>query len=329
MSLEKCIECIKRNKRFLITSHVGLEGDALGSELAFYNLIKKLGKDAAIINEDGIPYGYDFLPGRNNAKEFNRQAKTIKFDCLVALDCSDLKRTGEVYMLNEKHRPVLNIDHHISNRLFGDCNWVDPYASCTCEMIYKLYKKLQVPLDRDTAIALYTGIVTDTGSFHYSNTTSFTHKAVSELLKFNLDIPQIYKSVYENIPFADMKLLVKVLPNMMRESKGRIAWFQIKRGVLKRHKISIDLTDQLLSFARAIKDVEVVVLFKENLGSRDEIRINLRSQGKVDVNKIAQFFCGGGHKTAAGATVKGKIEQVRKRVLAKIKDSLMHAPAKP
>lgn len=322
MSLKKCVECIKRNKRFLITSHMNLEGDALGSELAFYNLIKKLGKDAAIVNEDGIPYGYDFLPGRNNAKKFNRQAKKIKFDCLVVLDCSDLKRTGEVYILNEKRKAVLNIDHHISNRLFGDFNWVDPYASSACEMIYKLYKKLQVPLDRDTAVALYTGIVTDTGSFHYSNTNSFTHKAVSELLKFNLDIPQIYKSVYENIPFADMKLLSKVLPDMRRESKGRIAWFQIKRSVLKKHKVSVDLTEQLLGLARAIKDVEVVVLFKENLGVRDEIRINLRSQGRVDVNKIAQSFGGGGHKTAAGATVKGKIEQVRKRVLAKIKDSL-------
>jgi phosphoesterase RecJ-like protein len=166
-------------------------------------------------------------------------------------------------------------------------------------------------------------MLTDTGSFHYINTTSFTHKAISDLLKLNLNITQIYQNIYGSIPFAEMKLLVKILTTVEILFAGKIACFKIKRDMLKNQKkLSFDLTENLLSFARAIKDIEVVVLFRENLGQKNEIRVNLRSQGKVDVNEIAAFFGGGGHKTASGATVRGKIDQVKKKVLAKIKESL-------
>lgn len=322
MSLKKVIACIKRNKNFLITSHTNLEGDALGCELAFYRLLRKLGKHATIINEDDLPYGYDFLRGKNIIKKFKQNLKGIKFDCFVVLDCSDLKRTGEVYRINTENKPILNIDHHISNQRFGDINWVEPSVSSCSEMIYKLYKKLHLSLDKAVAICLYTGILSDTGSFRYSNTASFTHQAVSELLKYNFNILQIYKNIYENIPFEDMKLLSKILPNMRREAGGKIVWFQVKRDMLKNKRLSFDLSEHILSFGRAIKDVEVAVLFKENLGVRDEIRVNFRSQGKVDVNRIASFFGGGGHKAASGATVTGKLDRVRKKVLAKIRESL-------
>ena len=325
MSLKKCVECIKRNKRFLLTVHTNPEGDALGAELAFYNLLKKLGKSALIINEDEVPYGYNFLPGINNIQKKirnKRHLKKIDFDCFVILDCSDPQRTGEIYKINTQGKPFLNIDHHISNNKFGDVNWIEPYTSSTSEMIYKLFKKLRVPFDKDTATCLYVGILTDTGSFRYSNTSGSTHKAVADLLRFKLNVPQIYKNIYENIPFDDMKLLGKILPDMRHEAGGKIIWFQVEKNLLRNKKLSFDLTEHVLSFGRAIKDGEVTVLFKENLGVKDEIRVNFRSQGKVDVNKIAQFFGGGGHKTASGATVHGKINQVRRKILAKIKESL-------
>lgn len=324
MSLKKCVEFIKRNKRFLITVHTNPEGDALGSELAFYILLRKLGKVALIINEDEVPPGCNFLPGVSNIKKkpkHERRLKKISFDCLAVLDCSDLDRTGEIYKINMQNKPILNIDHHISNSKFADVNWVEPHSSSTSEMIYALFKKLGVAFDADSATCLYVGMLTDTGSFRYSNTSSSTHKAVSELLKFNLNVAQIYKNTYENISFEEMKLLVKVLAPMHKEARGKIIWFQVDKSLLGRKKISFDLSEHVLSFGRAIKDVEVVVLFKENLGVKDEIRINFRSQGNVDVNKIAKFFGGGGHKTASGATIHGKIDQVRRKVLAKIKES--------
>ncbi len=322
MSLKRAAACIRKNRKFLITAHTNLEGDALGSELAFYRLLKKMGKSATIVNEDNLPYGYDFLPGVKNIKKFNKTTSNIEFDCFVILDCSDLTRCAGVAGLNACRKPVLNIDHHISNTRSGNINWVDPHSSSTSEMIYRLYKKLQVALDKDIATLLYVGILTDTGSFHYSNTTSFTHKAVSELLRYNLDIPQIYRKACENVPFEDIKLLSKILPTIRRDPSGRIVWAYIKREIFKKKVKYFDLSEYVLSLMRAIKDVEAVLLFKENIKDKDQVRVNLRSQGQVDVNKIAGFFGGGGHRTASGCTVKGKIEDVMSKVLKKVRESL-------
>ena len=322
MSLKKVVACIKKHKYFLITTHTSPEGDAVGSELAFARLLKKLGKIVTIVNEDDVPYEYGFLPGVSSIKKFSRNITGLRFDCLVFLDCSEAKRAGEVSRISTGKKIILNIDHHISNRKFGQLNWVEPYSSSASEMIYKLYKKMRIPLDRESAVSLYTGILTDTGSFRYSNTTSSTHQAVSELIKYGLDIPRIYKNIYENIPFGEIKLLNKVLSRMQREAKGKIIWFQIAQKILKNKALSFDLAEQVLSFARSVKDAEAVVLFRENPGVKGEIRVNFRSQGKVDVNKIASYFGGGGHKTASGCTIRGKISQVRKKVLSRIRENL-------
>lgn len=318
MSLSEICRSIKKYNKFLITAHTSPEGDALGSVLGFYNLIKKLGKQAAIVSDDAVPYGYDFLPGILHIRRLAKVSKDIKFDCLVVLDCADLKRIGRVNKLNQNNKPILNIDHHISNRIFGDANWVDAQASSCSEMIYRLYKRLGLSLDEDTALVLYTGIMTDTGSFRYSNTSRSTFRAVAELLKFKVNVAQVYRSAYENIPVGQVKLLLKFLSEIKFFSQDRIATFRINAESLRAKKQGIDLADHILSFGRAIKGVQVVVLFKQSLGSRSQFRVNLRSQGRVDVNKVAAFFKGGGHKTAAGCTVGGGFLVVRQKVIAKI-----------
>ncbi len=322
MSLKKVIAYIKRNKSFLITTHTNPEADAIGSELALYRLLKILNKRVTIINEDPLPYGHSFLPCADKIIKFKNNLKNIKFDCFIILDCSDLTRCGEVYRLNMDNKPIINIDHHISNERFGDINWVDTRVSSCAQLIYELYKKIHLPLDRKIALLLYVGIMSDTGSFRYSNTNSLTHRIASELLQYNLNVWRIYRNLYGNIPFEDMRLLISILPTMKLTAEGKVVWFQIRQNLLRNRKLSFDLSESVLNFGRSVKDAEVVVLFKENLGVKDEIRVNFRSQGKIDVNKIAQYFGGGGHKTAAGATVKGKIDQVRKEVLAKIRESL-------
>ncbi len=323
MSIEKTIACIKRYNSFLITTHTNPEGDALGSEFAFSSLLNKLGKTALIMNEDDTPSEYDFISANIEVKKYKSNLKRINFDCFVFLDCADLKRTGEVYRINTENKPILNIDHHISNSGFGSVNWIEPGSSCCAEMVYKLYKRLNIPLDREAALFLYTGILSDTGSFRYSNTTSFTHQVVSELLKERLDIPQIYRNIYEDIPYQGMRLVSRVLSGMKRHFAGKVVSFEIKQNLLKNKKLTFDLSDEVLRFGRAIKGIEVTALFKENLGMKNEIRVNLRSTGLIDVNKIASFFNGGGHKTASGATIKGELRQVKKRVLAKISEAFV------
>ena len=322
MSINKLIDCIKTHKTFLITAHQNLEGDALGSEIAFFRLLKKLGKSAVIVNQDSTPREYKFLKGSSLIKRYRHNMKS-KFDVLVMLDCSEKTRCGSVVDLIKSGQLLVNIDHHISNTKFGDINWVLPSASSASEMIYKLYKIMHISLDADVAQALYVGILTDTGSFRYINTTSFIHQVVAELLKFNLDVSKIYRNIYESIYFSDMLLLSKILLTIERYARGKIISFKMKRRFLKGRKVYFDLTENILNFGRLIRGSHVCVLFKEQQDKTQRIRVNLRSRGsKVDVNRVAQFFGGGGHKTASGCSVRGSLESVKKKVIKKIKEQL-------
>ncbi len=323
MSLKKIVAQIRRNRNFLVTAHVNLEGDAIGAQLAFYWLVKKLGKNAVMVDEDSMPYGYDFLPGIEKIIRYKDNLKNVSFDCFVVLDCSDLKRTGEVWRLNKNNKPVINIDHHISNDHFGTYNWVVPHASSACELVYRLYKTMKVPLDPQSALCLYTGMVCDTGSFRYTNTGWQTHRIASDLLKYGVNPAQVYKNVFGNYPLKDMQLISKIQNNIQANAKGNLIWFEVKKDWLKKYKtIYADLSDQVLSFGRQVKGAEVVALFKENLGLKSEVRVNFRSQGKVDVNEIAKSFGGGGHRTAAGCTIAGRLDDIKKKVLRKIEEKL-------
>jgi phosphoesterase RecJ-like protein len=323
MSMNKIIKYIKTHKAFLITAHRGLEGDALGSQLSFYNLLKKLGKSAVMVDHDAVPRSYSWLPGARLIKRYCRGMR-LKFDALVMLDCSDKYRCGRVVDLASEGQPVVNIDHHISNTKFGDINWVLPEASSVSEMIYRLYKAMRVKLDAHTATLIYVGIMTDTGSFRYRNTSSFTHQIAAELLRFNLDASQIYHNIYETISFSDMSLLSKALLTLRSHAGGRIISFQIRQGLIKKERIDFDLTENVLHFGRLVRGSLACVLFKELAGrpGQRQVRVNLRSQGRVDVNRVAQYFAGGGHKTAAGCTVAGRLEEVQRRVIKKIKEQL-------
>jgi len=323
MGLKKAAECIKRNKNFLITSHTNPEGDALGSELSFYFLLKALGKSARIVNDDAIPYGYELMPGAKNIIRYKKGLRGFDFGCFAILDCSDLKRCGNVYKLNRQENTILNIDHHISNSGFGHVNWIEPHASSSAEMVFWLYKYFKVAFKKETATLLYTGIMTDTGSFRYGNTSSETHKIAAELLKHGVDVTGVYRQLYENKPFGDLKQLAKILASVRRCSSGRIAWFELGCGSLKNKRFSFDLGEVIMGFARTIKNVEVAAVFKEACpGKKPHVRVNLRSQGRVDVNRIANFFGGGGHKAASGCTVDGTLAEVKKKVLSRIKENL-------
>lgn len=321
MSIRDAVACIRRHKRFLITAHTNLEGDALGSELALYLLLKKLGKSARIVNQDATPPAYSFLPAVGRIRRLSGSTPSA-FDCFVAVDCSNLKRCGEVSRFSWQAKELLNIDHHVSNERFGNANWVDHKVSSAAEMIYHLYVAMAVALDRQSALCLYVGMMTDTGSFHYSNTNASTHQIAAKLLAYGFDVTEVYRRIYESMPLADAKLLCALLPTIRLSAQGRIAWFQVPEGIVRKEGVFFDLSEQLLKFARSIQGVEIAAVFRQNLSVRHEIKVNLRSQGKVDVNKVAALFGGGGHPTASGCTIKGPLAVVRRRVLQKIRSAL-------
>lgn len=312
------LKAIDKYNKFLITAHINPEGDSLGSQLSLGALLGRLGKGFSIVDEDKVPSTYKFLP---QVKAIRAPDSKVEFEAAFILDCSSIDRIGKVRHLISKDKPIINIDHHPGNSRFGTVNWIDTTASSCCEMIYRLYEEWGLSLNRQIATWLYVGLLTDTGSFRYPNTNPTSHRLAAKFLEWNLNVNRIYSHIYESNSFSDMKLLALVLPTLKRDSSGKIAWLKLSRHMLKGKKDLTDQTENILDFARGIKGVELAILFKETL-SMGEVRINLRSQGGVDVGKLAQFFAGGGHKTASGATLKGTIDEVERIVLRKAREML-------
>ncbi len=304
--LKKIVEKINSSKSFLITAHMNLEGDALGSELAAYILLKKLKKRVVIYNNDPTPAIYKFLP-------FNRVIKNNiaedKFDAALVLDCSDVSRAGKVKDSLSKAKCIINIDHHISNTNFGDINWVEPYSGSAAQMIYLLCEKFKA-MDKNIALRLYTGIFTDTGNFTYANTDSQTHKVVASLMKYNLHPHKIYGIIHSLCAPADLNFIGRIISSLKFDSRRKICWATITKWQDK----SYDLTEVVFSIMRLLKDPEILLLFKKV--GRHRTRVNFRSQGRVDVNRIAKFFGGGGHKNASGTTIEEPLEKAAKKVIS-------------
>lgn len=315
MSVKKVISALNKYKSFFITSHIGLEGDAIGSELALALLLKQKGKRVVVVNEDSIPNNYAFLNNRSLIKSLSAKIKPP--EAVFIVDCSDFNRCGKVVKIIPKGAPIIVIDHHISNTQFGDINWVNPRSSSTGEMIYELYKAMKAPFNRMSAICLYTAIMTDTGSFRYSTTSDKTHQAVAELLKFDIFADKVYQDVYQSNTYADVLLLKEALDTLSIDKNGRIAWFKINKDAPESDTLA-DQTDNILDFARRIRGIEVCFLLKKSKDKKG-VRVNLRSKGKIDVSKVAHYFGGGGHKNASGCTIPGAFAEAERKVLERIR----------
>jgi len=318
MSIKKAIDILKIYGSFIITAHINPEGDSLGSQLALCHLLEKMGKKAVMINDHKVPGVYQFLPKSNLIR--SRLDKRLDYDVAIVLDCPTLDRIGKVKDILDKGKIVLNIDHHISNEKFGKINWVDPKASSCGEMIYNLFKEADCEIDKDSAINLYVAILTDTGSFKYSNTTSKTHRIVGELLDCGLDVSKIQESIYERRSMGEIKLLSAALSNLQVEGAGRIAYTWVTREMAKECGINIKGTEEFINFPRSLDNAEIALFFREEKDGN--IHVSFRSTSDADVNKIAAVFGGGGHTKASGCLIKGNMKEVREKVLSEVKKTI-------
>lgn len=322
--MKQVIEAIKNNKRFLITAHVNLEGDSLGSQLAMKELLIGMGKEAFILDNDSVPEHYRFLPKAGEVS--NKLDKAQDFDAAIILDCPTLQRTGKVKdVIAKKAKPIINIDHHISNEKFGQINWVDSNASSAGEMVYRLFKEMGAKLTKEVALSLYIAILTDTGSFNYDNTSSITHEIAGELLGYGLDPALVSESVYERRSVEDIRLLTLVLDTLKVNKDGTVAYMEVTKDMLEKTRADMAKSEGLINYARSIDKVKVAVLFKEDLKEKNKINISFRSKGNgetIDVNKIAATFGGGGHTKASGCIITGSLEEAKKKVLAEVEKTL-------
>jgi len=318
--LETICEAIKKSDNFLITAHLDPEPDALGSELAVYELVTKLGKKAVIINDEKVPEHYKFLEGVDIIKTEPEDADLL--ESAIVLDCPTVVRAGKVKKYLKKIKNVINIDHHISNEKFGAANWVKPDASSTAEMVYFIYKRMGVDISKRVALYIYIAILTDTGSFNYSNTSSVTHEVVSELLGYGLSPHIISNYVYESKAYADIKLLGKVLSTMTLTGRGKISYVVCTNEMIKKTGSSMSATQDFVNFARSINGVIVSMIIREEEGKKNSFKISMRSKNDVSVNAIAAHFGGGGHKYAAGCRMKGTLKDVKKKLITRINEEI-------
>ena len=318
MSLPKVVAAIRRHKRFLVSGHVDPEADAVGSQLAMASLLKRLGKEAVVIDQDPPPISCDFLPGLNSMILFRDLKKKMPrpFDAVVVVDCPNLDRIGKVRELIPAEAEIINIDHHVSNEMFGNVNWVHKNGAATGEMIFEVIRAFDLKLTKAEALLIYAAILIDTGSFRYSNTTENTHLIAAELLKGGLDTNSIYECLFEMKTFEITKLLGKSLATVKRSGDGKIVWMWITRRMLKDTGAEFKDAENFIGFPRAVRGSKVAALFKETGGGI--IKISLRGKNGVDVNKIASKFGGGGHRAAAGFSIKGSRKEAERKALAEI-----------
>jgi len=318
---KKIINAIEKFNTFLIVSHVRPEGDSLGSQLAMANLLKAFGKDFVILNSDKVPAHYAFLPQVNLIQNVIGRKKK-KFDAAIVLDCPNLARTGKVKNVIKDVGYIINIDHHPGNENFGEINWSEKRASSAGELVYRLFKASGSKITRQTALYLYIAILTDTGSFNYSNASAATHEIVSELLGYGIEPYDVSKNIYENKSLASLKLLGLALSGLKVTANGKVAYMAVGSELFRRTKTGPSDCENFVNFARSVRGVEAAVFFREDIEKKGLFHVSFRSGKKVDVNRIATTFGGGGHKSASGCAVQGVFVDVKRKVLKRVCDEL-------
>ena len=312
--LSQVVELIENKQNFAITTHVRPDGDGIGSSLGLYWLLKSLGKNAEVIACDEIPGAYQELPGVEDI----RRVKAIdkQYDAVFIIECSDAFRPGITDLEKEF---TVNIDHHATSEHFGTINWIDSTASAVGEMIYNLCKAIGGRITTEIAECLYMALVTDTGSFHYSNTTDRTLKVASELLKSGAKPAKIAEAVYNSYPWSRIELMRLVLATVKRDPSGLVASMRQTLEMRKNAGAVDGDNNGFVNIPLAAKEVEAVVYTRE-VGP-DEYRVSLRSKGNINVAKVAEKFGGGGHKNAAGCRAVGDWDEIE----AKLVDATLDA----
>lgn len=307
-----------RHQRFLVISHVRPDGDAYGSTLGLGLCLRALGKEVLCCNADGLSPLFEFLPG--GAGLVPTPAAAPEPDRLIiAVDCADPKRLGPVF--DAWHRlPDVNIDHHISNPGYAKLNLIDAGSPATAQVLYEIMTTLEWPLSADAAADLYTGLMTDTGSFRYRQTTARSFEIAAQLVKAGADPTALAQGCYQSFRAERLFLMREVLNRVRFTDRNRIAWFYISPEVYSRSGATPDETEGLIEYLQAVQTVEVAFILEDMPDGLT--RASLRSRGRVDVQKICAQFGGGGHVLAAGLRTRLDPSTLEKKLIELITQQL-------
>ena len=317
MTLDNIFKEIKKAEKIVLLTHETPDGDAIGSTLAMKFALEQLQKQVDII----IPkYAkvFEFLPGTDQIK---KESSIEKYDLAIALDCADLKRLvgGEKYFSPAKSKIV--IDHHGSNTMFGDYNFVNPVAPACCEVLIGMFEYFGIDISIDLGTCIITGIITDTGGFQYSGVTAETFEFAAELLQKGVNISEVYKKVFKTRTKANFELSKLASDRMEFLENGKVTFTYINAEDLKNVNAEEGDHEGLVELGREIEGVEVAVFIREKENSNG-YKVSLRSNDYVNVSDVAMMLGGGGHVKAAGCFVAGTVQEVKNKILSEIRKVL-------
>lgn len=331
-TIKRLKELIDRSKKPLITAHIRLDGDALGTELAFYYALKAMDKEPCIINDSSTPRVYKFLVEGVDARRWTPDTKaslsaggeTCGFDLAIVVDTPAADRTGGVKQIVSSGIPIISIDHHVCSGGFGDLNIIETEKCSTGEIVFDLFRHLGIDITPKIAEALYVAIITDTGRFMHRNTTSDTLRAAAYLIDCGADPTDIGQRLYKTNTYGYIQLHSMATKTLSFHYDKKIACMWLTKEMMRKaHTPPID-TQDFADVPSSIEGVEVGVLLRE-FGDKNMVKVSLRSRDGIDVNKIANDFGGGGHRRAAGFELEGSIQEVQDRVvkaISKVYESL-------
>jgi phosphoesterase RecJ-like protein len=303
---------IRSSRRIAITSHLRPDGDSICTSLALGFMIRQMGKAAVVINKDKTPFPFHLFPDNKFIRIGQIPPRT--YDCVILLECADVSRSGQE-QLDGYYK--INIDHHYSNFFYGDINWVNPRAAAVGEMGYVLAERLKVHWTPRIANHLYSAIVSDTGSFQFSNTTAEALHASARLVAEGANPITVSERLFNNYAPEKVRLLGQVLSTLHMNRKGNLAVISMFRRDLAPFDHNEVDTEDITTLARSIKGVEVVLFFKE-MEAKNTFRVSIRSKGKAHAAAIAEHFGGGGHVHAAGFTAVGNYNRLAKEIPATV-----------
>jgi phosphoesterase RecJ-like protein len=309
------LDVFNQHHCFALSVHINPDGDAFGSQLALYSFLRDLGKQVRVFNTDAVPDNYHFLPfseviqGPNNVQGYSPEI-------LVILDASTRRRIGDrLCQTLIPTKAIVNIDHHDTGDRFGNYNLVETTASSTSEIIYRLIKHSRVPIGKDRALCLYTGIMFDTGCFRYNNSAPAAHRIAAELIEQGgFPVDEVYRQVYESVPLGKMRLLAEVLQTLSLTPDGKIGWLCATQEMFWKTGTTPDDVEGFVNHIRAIDTVEVSIFVSELEDGKS--KASLRSEVDVDVGKVAAEFDGGGHQRASGCVINAPHQLAVKQLVA-------------
>jgi bifunctional oligoribonuclease and PAP phosphatase NrnA len=304
---------IEKSSIFLITSHESPDPDAVGSSLALANYLVSRGKDVTVYLCDPVPENCMFLP---MAARVLHEVPERDYDLCFVLDVGEFRRAGNAITQNKRVARYINIDHHLGCDLFGLHNLIDPKACATAALIYRIIKAAGDEVNHPTALCIYTAILSDTGSFHYSNSDPEAFAIAGEMVAKGVNAWNVNENLYESEPLQRIALLALALSDLTVSPSGEYASVTVTQEMYRRTGSSAEDTDRFINYPRSIRGVQVALFFREI--EEGLFKVGFRSKGKVDVAAVSASFGGGGHHNAAGCTVRGSLAEVKALVFERL-----------